>query len=638
MTHRSTLASVQTLVFLSSALWSIASAAQSAPAFDVTEKSILELQSAQSAGQTTSRKLLEAYLARIAAYDQAGPKLNTIVTLNPKALAQADALDQERKTKGPRGPLHGIPILVKDNFETRDTPTSGGTLALATFQPAQDAFQVRRLRDAGAVIVGKTALHELAAGITTNSSLTGSTRNPYDPARTPGGSSGGTAAAVAASFAAAGMGSDTCGSIRIPAANQNLVGLRVTGGLSSRAGIVPLSSTMDVAGPLARSMSDLAIMLDATVGSDPNDKTTATAQLHIPTTYRQSSAASLLKGVRIGVLGLLFGSAPEDGEVNKLVRKALDSLKSQGAELVDVAVPQLVELMVASNVTGHEFKFDLADYLSQHPNAPVKSLGEIIDLGLHHELLDGVLRLRNQPLQRDTDAYKQALGKRRELRDAMLALFDTHRLNAIAYPVLQRKAALVGDAQLGATCPLSSNTGLPALSVPAGLTDDGVPVGMELLGKAFDEPTLMSLGFAWEQLSQLRRAPYSTPPLVNGRAPQPIQIVSVVRSEGDRGASAQVRFTYDVTKNRLDFNSSVSNLEAAEIIALTLHRKVDGKPGPIIAHLLKATQASNVDTITLKAIDRDALAKGNLYVQLFTRQRPLGVASTPLRLNSEPSL
>jgi len=245
--------------------------------FDVYEQSILGLQAAQTEGRVTSRGLVEAYLARIAAYDQTGPHLNAIVTLNPHAREDADALDRERALRGPRGPLHGIPVLVKDNYDTADMPTSGGTLSLATMQPTTDAFQVKRLRAAGAVILGKTAMHELAAGITTISSLTGQTRNPYDLMRLPGGSSGGTGVAVAVSFAAAGMGSDTCGSIRIPAANQNLIGLRPTRGLSSRSGVMPLSDLQDVAGPLARTVTDLAIMLDATVGPDPDDAVTADA-------------------------------------------------------------------------------------------------------------------------------------------------------------------------------------------------------------------------------------------------------------------------------------------------------------------------------------------------------------------------
>src|SRR5262245_23436828 len=250
--------------------------------FEVYEQSILDLQAAQSNGRVTSRVLVESYLARIQAYDQAGPRLNAIVAINPRARDEADAMDRERADKKLRGPLHGIPVLIKDNYDTADMPTSGGALGLATLQPSADAFQVKKLRDAGAVILGKTTMHELAAGITTISSYTGQTRNPYALDRVPGGSSGGTGAAVGANFAAAGMGSDTCGSIRIPSANQNMVGLRGTHGLSSRTGVMPLSSTQDIAGPLARSVNDLAIMLDATVGPDPNDKITAEGASHIP--------------------------------------------------------------------------------------------------------------------------------------------------------------------------------------------------------------------------------------------------------------------------------------------------------------------------------------------------------------------
>ena len=242
--------------------------APAAPVFEVFEQSILDLQAAQTDGRVTSRGLVEAYLARIAAYDQAGPRLNAIVLLNPRARDEADALDQERAAPGTarsaaRHPRAGEGQLRHGRACRRRAARSGWPRS----QPAADAFQVQRLRDAGAVILGKTTMHELAAGITTISSLTGQTRNPYDLARVPGGSSGGTGAAVGASFAAAGMGSDTCGSIRIPAANQNLVGLRATRGLSSRTGVMPLSSTQDIAGPLARTVTDLAIMLDATVGA-----------------------------------------------------------------------------------------------------------------------------------------------------------------------------------------------------------------------------------------------------------------------------------------------------------------------------------------------------------------------------------
>src|SRR4051794_32860987 len=225
--------------------------------FEVAEKSIAELQAALSAGEVTSRELVEAYLARIEAYDRGGPRLNAIIAVNARARDDAEALDRERRERGARGPLHGIAIVIKDNMETADMPTTGGSIALAGFTTGADAFQVRRLRDAGAIILAKTNLHELASGITNVSSMGGQTLNPYAPSRHPGGSSGGTAAAVAASFAAAGMGSDTCGSIRIPAGANNLFGLRGTLGLSSRAGIIPLSHTQDIAGPLARTVLDL---------------------------------------------------------------------------------------------------------------------------------------------------------------------------------------------------------------------------------------------------------------------------------------------------------------------------------------------------------------------------------------------
>ena len=213
--------------------------AQAPRDFDVVEKTIPELQAAMAAGTVTSKQIVAAYLARIKAYDHDGPSLRAMIAVNPRALDAADALDKERAARGPRGPLHGIPVVIKDNFETADMPTTGGSIALAGFETGRDAFQVRKLRDAGAVIIGKTNLHELASGITTISSLGGQTRNPYDPTRNPGGSSGGTGAAIAANFASAGLGSDTCGSIRIPAANNNLFGLRGTLGLSSRDGIIP---------------------------------------------------------------------------------------------------------------------------------------------------------------------------------------------------------------------------------------------------------------------------------------------------------------------------------------------------------------------------------------------------------------
>jgi len=585
--------------------------------FDVHEQAILDLQSAMEAGRVTSRGLVDSYLARIAAYDQAGPRLNAVVLINSRAREEAEARDAERAGGKVRGPLHGIPVLVKDNYDTSDMPTSGGALGLASLQPAADAFQVKKLRDAGAVILGKTTMHELAAGITNISSLTAQTRNPYDLSRVPGGSSGGTGAAIGASFAAAGMGSDTCGSIRIPAANQNMVGLRGTNGLSSRAGVMPLSSTQDIAGPLARSVTDLAIMLDATVGADPADPITSESNGRIPKSYRDGLSAGGLKGARIGVLRTLWGTAPEDDEVAGIMRKALDGFKSQGAEVVDVAVPGLDDLLRDSSVIGDEFKFDLMAYLAKHPNAPVKSLGEIIDRGLHHAELDATFRLRNQPEKRETERYRQAMIKRRAARAAVLATLDELRIDALAYPTLRRKPALIGEAQAGTNCQLSATTGLPAISMPAGFSGDGLPIGLELLGGAWEEAKLLKYAYAWEQASKLRQAPFSTPPLVKGAAPAPV-------TAGVAIGAATVTFSYDRTTGALRFDATTKTAPTDRVLGLTLQRSDGDKPGPIIAHLLQPNQISSSGTLTLRGRNREDLVGGRLFLHLYTKQTPLG--------------
>jgi Asp-tRNA(Asn)/Glu-tRNA(Gln) amidotransferase A subunit family amidase len=479
----------------------------------VFERSIAELQDAMSAGRCTSRDLVQAYLRRIAAYDHLGPALNSIVTLNPAAAAQAGELDAERGAGRLRGPLHGIPILLKDNFDTADMPTTGGTRALAGHRPERDAFQVRRLRQAGAVILGKTTMHELACGITNISSLTGATRNPYDPQRVPGGSSGGTAAAVAASFAAAGMGSDTCGSIRIPAACQNLVGLRATQGLSSRSGIMPLSPTQDLGGPLARTVRDLAIMLDATVGPDPDDPPTLEAASHIPASYLAGLRDKALAAARIGVPADLFGTQAEEQEVSDIVRRAIETMRGLGAQVVDVQIPGLADAMRDSNVIAHEFKFALAAYLASHAHAPVKSLAEILRQKLHHQQLDAVLRLRDLPESLDSPAYGAAQAARQALRLAVCACMQQHRLDVLAYPVLRTPPVEIGHAMSGANSQLSPGTGLPAIAMPAGFTQQGLPVGIELLGRAYAEQDLLNYAAHWEQTVGVRRPPRYTPAL-----------------------------------------------------------------------------------------------------------------------------
>lgn len=546
------------------------------PSFDVMEKSIEDLQKAMQDKQVTSRELVDLYLARIDAYDQRGPALNAVVAINPEARRIADALDAERASKGPRGPLHGIPVLVKDNYETVEMPTTAGSLALANFHPKRDAFLVRRLREAGAVILGKTTMHELAAGILTVGSSFGQTRNPYDLDRTPGGSSGGTGAAIAANFAAVGMGSDTCGSIRIPAANNNLVGLRGTQGLSSRSGIVPLSSTQDIGGPIARSIVDLALVLDATVGPDPADRQTlggpAVDEDSGPRRpYRAGLSAGRIKGARLGIVRGLFGTAPEDQEVTTVVNRSLEALRKAGAEVIDVTIPGLDDLLRDSSMIAFDFKFDLMEYLAKSDRPPVRSLSEILDRGLYHAALEATFRTRNATEMRETDATRRARIKQAALRQVTEALIDEQRLDALVYPTLRRRPARIGEAQAGTTCQLSAHSGLPALAVPAGLTSDGVPIGVELLGGAFGEADLLSLGYSIEQTLKLRQPPFSTPALVARRAPAP-------RKTTAKGLGATVTLTYDATTSRLDY-AIAAGAKASPIGAIWLHSGTPDKPG-----------------------------------------------------------
>lgn len=485
--------------------------------FELLEATIPELQAALAAGSVTSRDLIAMYLARIDAYDQRGPALNAISAINGSALAEADALDAERRAKGPRGPLHGIPLIVKDNYETAKMQTAGGSRALAGWVPATDAVLVKKLRDAGAIVLAKSNMHEFAYGITTLGSLFGQTRNPYALGRNPGGSSGGTGAAIGANFAAAGMGSDTCGSIRIPASHNSLVGIRGTQGLASRSGIIPLSSTQDIGGPLGRTVTDVAIVLDAIVGYDPADPQTAASVGHAPKSYTDSLQLAGLGGARIGLLTALFGTDPADAEVATVVRAAVNQMKAQGAEVVEVTIPGLNELlqdrMRGFLVLGQDFKFDLNAYLAARPTAPVRTLEEVLASGKYHPAIETLLRNAQGVQSRDTKEYLEHVVKRDTLRQAILKAMADHRVDVLAYPTIRRKANVIGEAQLGTNCHLSANSGLPALVVPAGFTPDGLPVGVELLGRAWSEPQLIKLAYAYEQATRHRRPPASTPGL-----------------------------------------------------------------------------------------------------------------------------
>ena len=405
-----------------------------AAGFEPLEKSIRELQRAMAKGQVTSVQLVQFYIDRINAYDQVGPRLNAVIAINPHAAADARGLDDERRRKGPRGPMHGIPVLLKDNFDTKDMPTTGGALALSGIVPKDDAFQVTKLRDAGAVILGKVNLHELALGLTTVSSVGGQTLDPYDLTRAPGGSSGGSAVAATANFAAVTLGTDTAGSIRIPSAHNNVVGLRPSAGLSSRAGIIPFSYTQDTGGPIARTVEDIAIVLDATVGYDAADSVTATGNGKIPRTYTASLKRNALKGARIGVPTDLFGTAPEDAEVGTVVRRAIDEMKAHGAVTVDVAIPNLALMLTASNLLTQEIKAYLGGYLKKS-GGPVASVEELLASGLHVAQLEGILNIANRTADDylASDDYKRRLAARDTLGQAVTKVMDDNRLDALAY-------------------------------------------------------------------------------------------------------------------------------------------------------------------------------------------------------------
>jgi amidase len=595
------------------------------PAFEVAEADIASIRRALDAGEVTSRQLVERYLARIAAYDQAGPRINAFVSLNPKALETADAMDRARANGGARGkPLHGIPLVIKDNYDTADMPTTGSSIALATLQPSRDAYLVEKLREAGAIIIGKTNLHELAAGILTVSSLGGQTRNPYDPTRNPGGSSGGTGAAIAAGFGAAGLGSDTCGSIRLPAAHNSLVGLRPSVGLTSGAGIIPLAHSQDVGGPIARTVTDVALLMDVIKGRHPVDSRRFPEEERAAGSFVAALAGANVRGLRFGLLTAFFGDMPDDAEAGTIVRAAAAQLKTLGAEIVDIEIPGLPDLLRSSGVIDAEFKFDLADYLEAR-RAPVGSLGAILERGLYHEDLEATFRRRNAAVARETPAYLASLAKRDELRKAALSIMDAEKLTALIYPASRRKAGKIGEAQPGGgNCQLSAHSGLPALVVPAGFTPDGMPVGIEWLGRPFDDGKLLAIGFAYEQAARVRRAPPATPPLAPGYTPPRAE--KPPANAGPPGLAGE--FTRSADGRTLTFDVRVIGFSPTDVIAAALHRGSPETPGPVIAPLLTRGRTTGKGEILIRDIDRADITSGNIYMELYTTTQPLGTART----------
>lgn len=510
--------------------------------FDVMEATIAGTHAALQSGRTTCRAIVQQYLARIAAYDQVGPTLNTIQHVNARALVEADSLDAVQRTGQPLGRLHCVPVLLKDQVETRDMPTSYGSALFKAFIPQRDATIVQRLEAAGAIILAKTTMGEFASRYV--GSAAGIIRNAYDPTRNPSGSSGGSASGVAANFGLVGIGEDTGGSIRGPAAVSNLVGLRPTLPLVSRHGMMPANPTQDTMGPMTRCVADAALLLDVIAGYDPKDPITAESVGEIPASYAEGLRPDALRGVRVGVLRTRSNPpaardtaatpaapaaadstarhlAEEYAKVRVVMEQAIRDLQALGAEVVDsFVVPTLADRRV-----GNDFETEQATdaYLAEHPNAPAKTLQEILLSGtVNPWRARGLMGLIGK---RTTDAgYLTVMQQRAALRTSVLQAMADARIDVIVYATYDAPTTPIAADVLTNPRPvdgygrgdnrgLSPTIGFPALTVPAGFTSDQLPVGLEFLGRPFTEARLLEYGYAYEQATGHRHPPATTPAL-----------------------------------------------------------------------------------------------------------------------------
>jgi len=482
--------------------------------FCLEEATISSVHEAIKQGKLTCRRLIEMYIERIEAYDKKGPSLNSVITINPKALEIADSLDEQYRISGFTGPLHGIPVLLKDNVDTGDMPTTAGSLSLEDMIPEDDAFIVERLKEAGAIILAKVNLHEFAVWGETVSSILGQTLNPYDLTRTPGGSSGGTGAAVAANFGIIGIGTDTINSVRSPASACSLVGLRPTIGLVSRDGIVPYSLTQDTAGPIMRTVEDAAIVLDVIAGYDEKDPITAWSVGKIPKSYTMSLKKDGLRGKRIGILKSFFGKEEIHKEVNEVMDRSLKAMEEAGAVLVPIE--EFIDgdkLVKEVSVHLFDLKAHLTGYLKDlGSRAKVHSLSDVIASGKYHKGIEDNIKYA-ETLDINSVEYKERIMKKIELRNTVMNIMAKYDLDAIVYPHQKRPVVKVGEPQVERNGVLGAVTGFPSCVVPAGFTkpDDnapiGVPVGMEILCREWDEPTLIEIAYGFEQSTHYRKPP-----------------------------------------------------------------------------------------------------------------------------------
>ena len=488
--------------------------------FDVVEATIADIHGAMQSGTLTARELVEAYLARIEAYDKQGPALNSIIVINANALARADELDAELARSGLTGPLHGIPMIVKDNYDTSDLPTTGGSLSLAGSRPPDDAFQVRRIREAGAIVLAKSNMAEFAFSPyeTVGSALPGYTRNPYALNRVTAGSSGGTAAAVAASFGTVGLGTDTGNSIRGPSSHQSLVGIRSTMGLTSRDGIIPLNFARDIGGPMARTVADAVRVFQVIAGHDPADPFTEPSRDREPVDYLEHLIEGALEGARIGVSRETIDETA-DPEVVERFDEALEDMRRLGAVIIDpVALPPAGRQ--GRGLGGcRRFAHDLNHYLaSLGPDAPFKNIQEIVESRRYHPSI--APRLRSAAEGPQTLDEQPGCAEQRDRDDAyrarVLAALTENRLDALAYPTWDNPPRLIGDLNTphgDNSQQLSPRSGFPAITVPAGFVRDGLPIGLQLLGEAWSEARLIELAYSYEQATRHRVPPPTVPPL-----------------------------------------------------------------------------------------------------------------------------
>jgi amidase len=506
-----------------------------AATFELSAATVADINAAIDAGALSSEKLVQLHLARIAAYDKTGPRLNAVITLNPKALEQARMLDAERKAKGRRSPLHGIPIVLKDNFDTFDLPTSAGSFLLKDSLAPDDAFVVKKLRDAGAIILAKVNLSEFASGGAggARSSLGGQSLNPHDLERTPAGSSGGTGVAVAANYGTIGLGTDTGGSIRGPSTTNGVAGLKPTHGLLSRDGIVPLALTFDTGGPMARSVYDLAVSLGVMTGVDPADAATKKSEGKFHSDYTQYLKADSLKGARIGIARDFMGADPE---VDWVIESSLAAMRKAGATIVDVRYPKWlldVRTEFYNAIRLPEFRAQINDYLATLKPGFPKSHDDLIRLveTLTSPNADGATpnpgrwNLFKEEARSGTLTDYRYLSVRDQglplVRATLEGLIAAEKLDAIVYPTSPRRPARIAEdpvasrtaAPVNSATNYANLTGFPDLIVPAGFTSNGLPVGISFFGPAFSEPRLLALGYAFEQATRARRDPVHAPAL-----------------------------------------------------------------------------------------------------------------------------